>query len=227
MLEKKAGHSGSDSMLDKTVKSSGPSSVTNGSLQAEASDCKSHKKPKKKLLRRQVPNMNFRSSMFLRASLAVRKKKKHKKSKLLPSDSKNRSKEIPSDLGPSTSEKTPTSPRKQAKSGARKKSNGTATAKDGNSCDDSLKKAVDRELTKRIGQNCPVLATDGQLQNGTGLSLNQTSRETTSSEREKMQNGWMDVLTRGLSETVGKWFTEDYFFFSPFINCRGISFMSL
>ncbi|XP_062078407.1 ubiquitin carboxyl-terminal hydrolase 23 [Humulus lupulus] len=208
LLDKKAGYSGPDSILDESVKSSGPSNVTSGSLKGEASD-KSHKKLKKKLLRRQVPNMSFRSSMFLRASLAVRKKKKHKKSKLMASDSKNRSKELitnkncfPSDLGPSTSEKTPTSPRKKAKSGARKEAIGTATTKDGNSCGDSLKKAVDGELTKRIGQNCSVLATDEQLQSDSGLSLNQTSRETASCEREKVQNGWMDVLTRGLSETV-------------------------
>ncbi|XP_030510661.1 ubiquitin carboxyl-terminal hydrolase 23 isoform X1 [Cannabis sativa] len=208
LLDKKACNSGPDSVLDESVKASGTSTVTKGSLHGEASDCKSQKKLKKKLLRRQVASMSFRSSMFLRASLAVRKKKKHKKSKLMPLDSKNGSKEVlsnsdcfPSDLGPSTSEKTPTSPRKQDNSGARKEANRTPTTENENTCGDSLKTAVDGYLPERNGQNGSVLATDEQLQK------NQISRETVSShsqdsEREKMQNGWMDVLTHGLSETV-------------------------
>lgn len=225
-LDKKAACS-QDSVLDEPVQLSGPSSETNGSLHVEASNCKSHKKSKKKILRRQVPSMSLRSSMFLRATLAIRKKKKHRKSKLRSSDTKNLSKELlmdnncfPSDLGPSTSEKTHTtlfasthSQRKEAKSGSRIEANYTAT-KDGNSCDGSLENVVNGEFRERIDQNGTVLATDEQLQNRSGFrsSMNQLSAMETGishsgdCKSEKKQNVWMGVLTRGLEETVGKLF---------------------
>ncbi|PON92273.1 Ubiquitinyl hydrolase [Trema orientale] len=213
-LDKKAGSCGQDPVLEESVQLSDPPGVTNGSLLSESSDCKSHKKSKKKMLRRQVPSVSIRSSMFLRASLTIWKKKKHKKSKLRPSDSKNVSKELlvdnhyfPSDLGPSTSEKTnailfaPThSLGKEAKSGSGIEANGTA--KDGNSYVDSLKNDVDGEFTERIGQNGSVLATDEQLQNHFGFRPSVNQLHSQDCKREKTQSGFMGVLTRGLEETV-------------------------
>lgn len=240
-FDKKASYCSQESVHDESVKFSGPSIVTNGSLQVKVSDCKSHKKSKKIKLRRQVPSLTFRSSMLLKASLGIRKKKKHKKSKLRSLDTKSLSKELlmdkncfPSDLGPSTSEKTNTillasthSPRKEAKSFSRTEANGNAT-KDGNSYGESLENVVDGEFRDRIGQNGTVLATDEQLQNHSSFrpSMNHqpSARENGSPpsqdhKRERVQNGWMGMLTRGLEETVGKCFIWKLFSVATFFIC--------
>lgn len=200
----KAGYCSQNSVYDSSVKSSKQLPGANGSLHVEASDCKSHKRLKKKILRRQVVTMHFRSSLFLRATLALRKKKKYKRSKRKPLDTKNLSKELllasncfPSDFGPSTSEMTQTistgsaPQKKEAKSGI--EANGTVT-KDGiSSRGYSLKNVLDAEFEERIGQNGSV-----QTQSGFGSSMNQLDA--------RRKNG-----SRGLEETVGEWFIWNLF----------------
>ncbi|XP_024016924.1 ubiquitin carboxyl-terminal hydrolase 23 isoform X1 [Morus notabilis] len=205
------------SCSQNSIKSPEPSTVANEFLHVEDFDCKSHKRLKKKILRRQVVSMNFRSSVFLRASLALQKKKKHKRSKHKTLNTKTRRKELlmasncfPSEFGPSTSEMTQKistsstiSQRKEAKS--RVPATGTAQKDGVSSHGDSLKNVVDSEFKERIGQNGSILATDVQLHNHSGFSSSMNhlnARETGSPQDCKRKNGWMDVPTRGVEETV-------------------------
>lgn len=209
-------------MHDELEKSSDSSVVKNEALHVEDFECRSRKKLKKKISKSQVAS--FHSSILFRASLGLRKKKKLKRSKHRNLDTKNLKKELlmeprcfPSDLGPSTSEKTHTdclvsscSHRKKPKSGSKKEANGAGMIDEGNSLGDSLVNFVDGELGERIAQNNTVLASDKQLDSSSCFSLSVKKSNARGNgisqdcSREKMQNGWMGVLTRGMEETVGK-----------------------
>lgn len=210
-----------NSCSQNSIKSSEPSTVANEVLRVEDFDCKSHKRLKKKILRPQVVSMNFHSSFFLRASLALQKKKKHKRSKHKTLNTKTRRKELlmasncfPSEFGPSTSEMTQTlstsstiSQRKEAKS--RVPATGTAQKDGVGSHGDSLKNVVDSEFKERIVQNGSIRATDVQLHSHSGFSSSVNhlnARETGSPQDCKRKNGWMGVPTQGVEETVGEWF---------------------
>ncbi|KAJ0031546.1 hypothetical protein Pint_14437 [Pistacia integerrima] len=95
------------------------SMMANEPLHAKAPDCASQRKlKKKKLLKCRINSMSI-GLKFFKASLGLRKKKKHKMSKRCTVDLQNLSKELlldkdsclSSDLGPSTSEKCGTSSR--------------------------------------------------------------------------------------------------------------------
>ncbi|XP_015892670.2 ubiquitin carboxyl-terminal hydrolase 23 isoform X2 [Ziziphus jujuba] len=205
-------------MHDELEKSSDSSVVKNEALHVEDFECRSRKKLKKKISKSQVAS--FHSSILFRASLGLRKKKKLKRSKHRNLDTKNLKKELlmeprcfPSDLGPSTSEKTHTdclvsscSHRKKPKSGSKKEANGAGMIDEGNSLGDSLVNFVDGELGERIAQNNTVLASDKQLDSSSRFSFSVKKSNARGNgisqdcSREKMQNGWMGVLTR-----VARW----------------------
>lgn len=223
LLANKADACSKISIHDKSAKLTGSSIVKNGSIHVEDFECKSPKNLKKKILKSRIASMHFHSSILFRASLGLRKKKKHKRCKHRNLDAKNLRKELlkdtycfPSDLGPSTSENTHTkclvskrSRTKEAKSGTKKEANGAALKDEINSHGGSLINVVDGEFRERIDRNNTVLASDKQLKNSScSLAANASNvMETGSSQdckRDKMQNGWMGVLTRGMEETVGE-----------------------
>lgn len=209
-------------MHDESAKLTNSSIVKNGSIHVEDFQCKTSTKLKRKILKSQVTNMHFHSSILFRASLGLRKRKKHKRSKHRNSDAKNLRKELlkdtncfPSDLGPSTSETTHTkclvsacSHTKKAMTGSKKEANGVAMNDELNSHGGSLINVVGREFRERFNQNNTVLASDKQLKNGSHSSAaNESSAKETGSlqdcKRDRMQNGWTGVLSRGMEERVG------------------------
>ncbi|KAF3452960.1 hypothetical protein FNV43_RR03393 [Rhamnella rubrinervis] len=211
----------SENSIHESAKLTDSSIVKNGSIHVEDFECKSPRKLKKRILKSRVASMHFHSSILFRASLGLRKKKKHKRSKHRNLDAKNLRKELlrdtcffPSDLGPSTSKNTHTkclvstrSHTKEAKSGSKKEANGAAMRDEINSHGGSWINVVDGEFRERVDRNNTVLASDKQLKNSSfSLAANESNvMETGSSqdcERDKIQNGWMGVLTRGLEEKV-------------------------
>lgn len=186
--------------------------MANEPLHTKDPDCalqRKLKKKKKKLLKCRINSMPI-GLKFFKASLGLRKKKKHKRSKRRTVDLQNLSKELlldkdsclSSDLGPSTSEKCGASSRSSQK----KVPNGTAK-KNGKMCNgDSLMNGVEGELTERICQNGAVLATDERLQNHSDLTLEVNWQDATEpgsskdSKKDVLQER-MNTLTRGLQET--------------------------
>lgn len=172
-------------------------------LCGKALDSVPQRKLKKKLLRCRINSIPI-GLKFFRASLGLRKKKKHKRNKRHSVDLQNLSKES-SDLGPSTSEKCGASSRSSQK----KVLNGTVkkNGKMGNA--DSLVNGIDGELTERICQNGAVLAADEQLQKPSNSMLEVNRQDATehdsSKDREKNVLQERSSLTQGLEETTSEY----------------------
>ncbi|KAA8522873.1 hypothetical protein F0562_009296 [Nyssa sinensis] len=200
--------------------------TTSISLNRKASDGKAPEKMKKKLLKCRVTTMHLGSNILFGASLGLRKKK-HKRSKRRTLEIKNLTQEdwldrdgIPTDLGPSTSEKTRTmslggsghSRKKVVKSGSNKKDKSAAVKNVANSNGDSLMGIIDKEFRERVDHNGAMLATEKRPQKSYcfASSGNQFDirgpNSSKDSRRDSMQNGLMSMLTRGLEETiVARW----------------------
>ncbi|KAM1508097.1 hypothetical protein ACFX10_017456 [Malus domestica] len=232
VLGEKTGDSGQKVVIDESAKLSGSSLiVTYGSLLVKSSACKRHRKLKKKQLKSKVACMQLRPGLLSRAVLSVQKKKKHKRSKHPSSDTSSLLKKhvmdnsCLSDMGPSTSEQTRSIPlvstpskqkskRKGTKSGLKKDADGTDKKLEMKSHGHSLMAANKGEFRESVGQNGTVLASDKRLQIGNVSSsfskenLRETGENDTphNCKRDRMQNGGIGVLTRGLDETmVARW----------------------
>lgn len=153
-----------------------PVSLMMTNKSSETSDCAIERKSKKKIRKCQVRNMCIGLKLS-KASFVLRKKKKHKKSKLHTLDSQNLVAQtlddgISSDPGPSNTEKPSTS--MSARPRSKKKAAKRAAQKKSKICDgDSLINGVNGELRDRAYQNGAVLATDGHMQkNCSSITLN-------------------------------------------------------
>ncbi|KAJ9141194.1 hypothetical protein P3X46_031762 [Hevea brasiliensis] len=199
-------------IVNVLVVSSTPSDMPNECRHSKACDCSSHKHFKRKLLNFRIPNMHFGSKLF-RASLGIRKKKKHRKCKHRSSRTQNviegqllESNCLSSDVGPSTSKislslssGSTKSQRKRAKS--RSKCRG-----------DTLMDAVDEGFENRNNQNSVLVAMDKQLKKSS-LSISEVNQQVASvldcteiSKKDVSENAVMCMLTRGLEETsVAHW----------------------
>ncbi|XP_052182631.1 LOW QUALITY PROTEIN: ubiquitin carboxyl-terminal hydrolase 23 [Diospyros lotus] len=186
----------------------------------EALDPKSQPKLKKKLLKYHIAGAHLSSSILFRASLRLQKKKL-KKVKKLSLKIKNNMKEhllegscSPTDLGPSTSEGARTFSgnsihfqRKELKSVSIKKDK-SASAKNAvvKSGYDSAEGVLNGEFGhSRLGQNGAVLATNKQHKSTSfaGSQLHDQGFEGLKDSRgASVRNGLMNMLTRGLEETI-------------------------
>lgn len=204
-------------IVHELVESPTLSVIPNECFNRKAPDCTPPKKLKKRLL--MCRRMHLGSILF-RASLGLRKKKKHKKSKRRTLETQNLIKEhlldnncFSSEVGPSTSEKSLTissgsknSRKKQTKSVSRK-------ADGVRKCfDDSLMHVADEELRKRNDRNGAVLPIDEQLQKSS-ISVSKANQQDAreldfleNSKRDVLQNRTMSILTQGLEEMTGEYF---------------------
>ncbi|XP_022754516.1 ubiquitin carboxyl-terminal hydrolase 23-like isoform X2 [Durio zibethinus] len=203
------------------IRSESPSNMPNGSLETEAPEYAPCRKSKKKHLKRQLNNMHMGLKLkFFRASLHMHSRKKHKRTKkstlkahILCKESLLGKDCFPSDLGPSTSEKSSTISlgsihhgRKKAANDAMKNVNNSAT---------SLMNTIDGEFKERIFENVTILATDQQVERSSGSVLEANrlnSRETDSLKDSKTgASPHRHVLTQGLGETtVARWDDKDF-----------------
>ncbi|XWS17779.1 hypothetical protein CRYUN_Cryun33cG0096800 [Craigia yunnanensis] len=222
-------HSTSDKSLKENSSqkniSKSPSSIPNGSLETKAPEYAPCRKSKKKHLKHQLKNMRISLKLnFFRSSLDMHSKKKHKRSKKRKLNAHVLCKEnlldkdcFPSDLGPSTSEKSSTISLGSIHCGKKKAANGTAL-KNVNNRASSMMNTIDGEFKERIYQNGTVLATDQQVEKGSG-SVSEANRHN-SREIDSLKDGkpgaspHRHVLTQGLGETtVARW--DDMDFVSP------------
>ncbi|XP_034678541.1 ubiquitin carboxyl-terminal hydrolase 23-like isoform X2 [Vitis riparia] len=212
---------GGQKLSTKSVEFSSPPSMMNGSIHMKTLDCKPHRKLKKKHMKR---SMHLVSNNLFRASLSLRKKKKQRRSKRHTSDIKNLTQErlleagcLSIDQGPSTSDKTqtisvgPTNPQgKRVKHGTKKGDKRTAGKDVKTSNSECLIDTMDMEIRDRIGQEGAMLATDKEPQKSSSSVAKQWdaqgSDSLNDSKRDRMQNGLMSMLTRGLDKTiVARW----------------------
>ncbi|XP_034691124.1 ubiquitin carboxyl-terminal hydrolase 23-like isoform X2 [Vitis riparia] len=215
---------GDQKLSTKTVEFSSPSSMMNGSIDTKTLDCKPHRKFKKKNMKCRMRSMHLVSNNLFRASLSLRKKKKHRRSKRHTSDIKNLTQEhlleagcLSIGQGPSTSDKTqttsvgPTNPLgKRVKHGTKKGDKRTAGKDVKTSSSECVMDTMDVEFRDRIGQEGGMLATDKEPQKSSSSVAKQwdaqRSDSLNDSKRDQMQNGLMSMLTRGLDETiVARW----------------------
>ncbi|KAF8407253.1 hypothetical protein HHK36_006380 [Tetracentron sinense] len=224
----KAGDIGLRSTATKSVEISSPPSMMNECVQKVALDHPQNRKrarSKKKLLTCRAASLHLGSNLLFRASLSLRKKKKHKRSKQRALELKGFTREdlgedcISRGLGPSTSEKTRTvvldsthSHRQGVKSSPKKGNNRTAAKDVRDSNGGSSINSIDGDFRERIGHNSAVLAIIEPPQKSSSASsiANQWhAKEPDSSTYDKrglVQNGLMSMLTRGLEEiTVARW----------------------
>ncbi|EEF29423.1 conserved hypothetical protein [Ricinus communis] len=177
----------------------------NQCLHKKAPDCTPHKKFKK-LLRHRISNMPL-GLKFFRASLGLRKRKKHKKSKRGTVGTQNLIKEQVMEgncslleVGPSTS-KMSMSVSLISTNSQRKKAKSSSKCRDDTGMD-----IVDEEL-KRYNQNSDAAPMDKHIENSISTSeVNQHEAvllDCRESRGENMpENGNMCILTRGLEETT-------------------------
>ncbi|KAJ9697595.1 hypothetical protein PVL29_009429 [Vitis rotundifolia] len=215
---------GGQKLSTKTVEFSSPSSMMNGSIHMKTLDCKPHRKFKKKNMKCRMRSMHLVSNNLFRASLSLRKKKKHRRSKRHTSDIKNLTQEhlleagcLSVGQGPSTSDKTqtssvgPTNPwGKRVKHGTKKGDKRTAGKDVKTSNSECVMDTMDVEFGDRIGQEGAMLATDKEPQKSSSSVAKQwdaqRSDSLNDSKKDQMQNGLMSMLTRGLDETiVARW----------------------
>ncbi|XVF35553.1 hypothetical protein REPUB_Repub18cG0155600 [Reevesia pubescens] len=199
------------------------SSMPNGSLETEAPEYAPCRKTKKKHLKRQLKNMHigFKLKIFT-ASLHMHSKKKHKRCKKRKLNAHVLCKEnllgkdcFPSDLGPSTSEKSSTITLGLIH-GRERAANDTIVKNVDNSA--SFLNTEDGAFKERIHENCIVLSTDQQVERSSGSDSKENrhnSRETDSLKDSKTGASMhRRVLTQGLGEaTVARW--DDMDFDSP------------
>eukprot|EP00261_Vitis_vinifera_P015247 XP_003634989.1 PREDICTED: ubiquitin carboxyl-terminal hydrolase 23 isoform X2 [Vitis vinifera] len=215
---------GGQKLSTKTVEFSSPSSMMNGSIHMKTLDCKPHRKFKKKNMKCRMRSMHLVSNNLFRASLSLRKKKKHRRSKRHTSDIKNLTQEhlleagcLSVGQGPSTSDKTQTTSvgptnrwGKRVKHGTKKGDKRTAGKDVKTSNSECVMDTMDVEFRDRIGEEGAMLATDKEPQKSS-ISVAkqrdaQRSDSLNDSKRDQMQNGLMSMLTRGLDETiVARW----------------------
>ncbi|WJZ91441.1 hypothetical protein VitviT2T_010511 [Vitis vinifera] len=215
---------GDQKLSTKTVEFSSPSSMMNGSIHMKTLDCKPHRKFKKKNMKCRMRSMHLVSNNLFRASLSLRKKKKHRRSKRHTSDIKNLTQEhlleagcLSVGQGPSTSDKTQTTSvgptnrwGKRVKHGTKKGDKRTAGKDVKTSNSECVMDTMDVEFRDRIGEEGAMLATDKEPQKSS-ISVAkqrdaQRSDSLNDSKRDQMQNGLMSMLTRGLDETiVARW----------------------
>ncbi|XP_020534725.1 ubiquitin carboxyl-terminal hydrolase 23 isoform X2 [Jatropha curcas] len=191
---------------NEIVQSSSASVVPNESLQKKVPDSSPQQKLKKKLLKHGIPNMHLQK--FFRASLGLRKKKKHKKSKRCTLETQYLIKEqllesncFSSEVGPSTSNASmlvssdsTKSQRKKVKS--RSKSRGNY-----------LMDTAHERLEKRNEQNGDAVAMDRESKKSSFSTSETNQRDssvldrTESNKKDAVDNG-MYMLTRGMEETT-------------------------
>ena len=209
-------------LSNKAVEVSSPSSMMNGSIHMKTLDCKPRRKLKKKHMKFRMRSMDLVSNNLFRASLRLRKKKKHRRSKGRTSEVKNHIQEHLLEAGcssigqgPSTSDKTqtisvgPTNPReKRVKHGNKKGDKRTAGKNVKISQSECVMDTMDVEFRDRIGLEGAMLATDKELPKSSDSVAKQRDAQRydglNDSNRIRMQNGLMSILTRGLGEAIGK-----------------------
>ena len=208
----------SNSTSDKSVNKKGDDSSQKNISESppEYAPCR---KSKKKHLKRQLKNMHIGLKLnFFRASLDMHSKKKHKRSKKRTLNAQVLCKEnlldkdcFPSDLGPSTSEKSSTISLGSIHCGKKKSANDTAL-KNVNNRVSSLMNTIDGEFKERIYQNGTVLATDQPVERSSG-SVSEANQHN-SREIDSLEDGktgaslhW-NVLTQGLGETTGLYLSK-------------------
>ncbi|KAK4858338.1 hypothetical protein QYF36_014881 [Acer negundo] len=193
----------SQKMWPESVERSIPLMMTNKSLHIKDPDCTGQRKLKKKLHKCQIRNMYIGLKIF-KASIVLRKKKKHKKSKLCTLDPQNLIAEllldkdsISSDHRPSKSENyssislSSSHSRKKAAKGVARK---TVKICNGN----SLMNGINGELRERVYQNGAVLATENRQETVEPSCSNDCKKDV-------LQEG-MNKLTRGLEDTtIARW----------------------
>lgn len=189
------------------------------SSQEKALDPKPNRKLRKFFLKCQVTSIHLSSNILIGASLSVWKKKKHKRSKKCI---KNLCQEHLMDLGPSSSEKVKTGAldgwthsREKGLKPCSQKGDKTeiGNISERNSSDDMSANSADKEFSERIDKDGAVLATVGKLEKSSSGALRGSlstdyKGETISkdSKRGQTQNGFMNMLTRGLEETtIARW----------------------
>ncbi|XP_057969793.1 ubiquitin carboxyl-terminal hydrolase 23 [Malania oleifera] len=226
-VSEKADHSVQGLVAVGSLESSIPLVTTSASLDLKSRRSVDYKKSRMKFVKCRVASMHLGSNILFGASLTLRKKKKHKKSKRRTMCSKDLIKEnlfdgdcVSAGLGPSTSEKTKTislHPTLSCKKGrqSRPKKGDKGTSKDGlKACGDSLAEIrnTDEEFRRGTSQNGAVLATDKQTSKCASSSLATNQRDAGEAEslgdskRASIQNGLMNMLTRGLDERiVARW----------------------
>ncbi|KAL5842060.1 hypothetical protein ACOSQ3_012663 [Xanthoceras sorbifolium] len=214
-LNEKAGDN-SKNMGPESVEPSIPLMMTNKSLHVNVPDCAAQRKFKKKPHKCQTRNI-YIGLKFFKASVVLRKKKKHKKSKLRTLDPQNLIAEllmdkdgISSDPGPSKSEKCRSISLNS--SHCRKKSAKGAAQKKVKICNgNSLVNGINGDLRDRVYQNGAVLATDEHSQKCASPILEVNRQEavepscSNDCKKDVLQEG-MNKLTRGLEETtIARW----------------------
>ncbi|XP_059667596.1 ubiquitin carboxyl-terminal hydrolase 23-like [Cornus florida] len=193
------------------------------SLLRKAVDSNPPKKIKKKLLKCQIKSVHLGSNILFGASLSLRKKNSHKRSKRRHLKVKNLTQNhfldvncFPADLGPSTSEKARTiclagsTPprRKKMKSRSNMRDDGAVVKNDANCYGDISMSLVDEEFRKTVGHCGNMLATDEQpkkYSSSASVGIQWDARGTNGSNdsrRDTTQNAFTSMLTRGVEETV-------------------------
>lgn len=177
----------------------------------KSSDCIVNRRSKK-LLKCQVRNMQIGLKFFL-ASLGLRKKRKHKRSKTRTLDIKKAGEELlleqnsySSDLGPSTAGTSGTVSVGSTRSRRKVDHDGTPIGERKSNCNSLMDDTV-REFRERICHSGSELLTHQQSEKNFGLvsegSRHDTSELDFSSKKGTSQDAMLQVLTRGLEETVG------------------------
>ncbi|XP_022750244.1 ubiquitin carboxyl-terminal hydrolase 23-like isoform X2 [Durio zibethinus] len=222
--DKSLNEKGDDSSQKNT--SDFPWSIPNGSLNTKAPEYAPCRKSKTKHLKRQLKNMHIGLKLTLfRASLHIHSKKKHKRSKKCTLNSDVLCKEnlldkdcFPSDLGPSTSEKSSTMSLGLIQCGRKNAGIGTALESVSNSAS-SLMNTIHGEFKERIYQNGTVLATDQQVERSSGLvsvaNWHDSIEIASLKDCKTGASSHRHVLKSGLGETtVARW--DDMDFASPY-----------
>lgn len=212
-LDKKAGEFSQSLVNGDSIKLSGSSTVNHSSLSGKASSCKPPKKSKKIL-----KCHSTRGIIFLQ-SLSRHKTKKQKRSRKRTLNIKISCNELlmetnglPSDMKPSTSDnddKVPListhSKQKIAQCVSVKEANVSAAIKV-KAQSDSLTNVEDGESRHKIDQNGTVLTTHKLQQNSFDCADHQNANGTGNRHdhnKDKIQDGFVGMLTRGLEEAVG------------------------
>ncbi|KAK2646741.1 hypothetical protein Ddye_021936 [Dipteronia dyeriana] len=203
----------SKKMGPELVERSIPLMMTNKSVHIKDPDCAGQRKLKKKLRKCKIRNI-YIGLKFFKASIVLRKKKKHKKSKLCTLDPQNPIAEllldkdnISSDPGPSKCEYS--SSVSLSSSHSKKKAAKDVTRNTVKNCNgNSLMNGIIGELRDRVCQNGELR--DRVYQNGALLATEnrqETVEPSCSNDCKKdvLQEG-MNKLTRGLEETtIARW----------------------
>ncbi|KAL2465643.1 Ubiquitin carboxyl-terminal hydrolase 23 [Abeliophyllum distichum] len=190
-------------------------------LPRKVNDKKLQLKVKKKAFKCQVGSMQLSSIIIFGVAFCLRKKNKRRKYCSLLNN--NLSSEnlldgnVPSDLGPSTSEKSlPASSghsfypqRKRVKFGSVDKGKASSVLSSTGNC--KVPRDINNEVRKRIAPNGTILATEKKSQRslGSASERKQSAAEEPSiseGQRRETLNSMMSMLTRGLEESnVARW----------------------